>query len=451
MKTIEQIVRTIEDNFDAILSKTGIGLHDWESLLKMHPADVAAVFGYLQKSHFLKLFHNLPSEFLHEVFHMLSVELQIDALEAMSTEEIQELLNSIPSDKLIAIFQSVDTKNLERYLKCINKFKRKNLISSLESKESSAARLVNSDVFTLQSEFTIKKSIAVLQGLARDREITLEVFVIDASHKLAGYIELGDLVRNDSSTLLSNILKKCEVKIHAIADQEEVVEIFRRYDALVLPVVDKQNHFLGIISANDVLDVYAQEVDEDTYKMAGLSSSSRFYTEVPFHTIVFQRVVWLVPLLMLQSASAIFMDRFQLLPSLMLFGTMLTGTGGNVGNQSATLMVRGLTTGEFNFKNKFSILWRELRVSICTGLVLVFSTAARILLLNSNVSLKELLVICLTLFSIIVTSTLVGAYFPIFLERFKIDPAHAAAPFIATVMDIVGILIYCGIASWVLG
>lgn len=456
MKLIEQLAASIKSNLaNVLLQDSHEGQQLWKTLIERHPAEIALVFSFLREDTFIPLFLKFERSLGEKVFEKLGVDEQVALVEALEDDYVAEILNEISADKVIAIFECLPESDLEKFLKLTHKKKRRSLISSLECKPDSAGRLVDSEAFSLQSEFTIKKSIAILQGLKRSEDIPPKVFVVDAGHHLVGYVKLSDLVRNKPEQTLSEILRPIDVFVNAHDDQETVVELFQRYEVLVMAVEDNQGHFLGTISASEIIDVVQEEMTEDSFKMSGLSPARRGYLETPFITVVRQRVMWLVPLLMLQSVSAFVMHFFghtiDQNKILTWFLTMLVGTGGNVGNQSATLMVRGLVTGEINMKNKFDVFFREIRVAFVTGLILVAASFIRVFLFTKSSTLPSLAAICLSLFTIVLSSAFLGTFIPIMLDKFGIDPANSAAPFISTLMDIIGVSIYCLIASLILG
>lgn len=455
MKAVEELASQVRDNFSCVLSQeTEQGQHLWKILTRKHPAEIAQVFSFLKEEFFIPIFSKLDRPLGEKVFEKLNVDEQADLLENLEEDRVAEILNVLSPDKVISIFEYLPEEDLEKYLKLTHKKKRRNLISLLGCQPDSAGRLANSEALSLHSEFTVKKSIGVLQGLKKAEDVPPKVFVVDCSHHLLGHVKLSDLVKNKPTKTLAEILRPVEVVVNAHDDQETVVELFKRYEVLVMAVKDDEGHFLGSISASEILDVAEEEATEDSYKMSGLSPAKRVYMEMPFSTVVYQRVQWLVPLLLFQSVSALVMNFFgktiETNQILTFFLTMLVGTGGNVGNQSATLMVRGLVTGEINIKNKFDVLVREFKVAICTGIILVGVSMVRVFLTPSS-TLPSMAAICLSLFAIILSSAFLGTFIPMALDKLGIDPANSAAPFISTLMDIIGVLIYCLIASLILG
>ena len=360
----------------------------------------------------------------------------------------------MPTDDITTILENVPDKDLERYLMLTNKQRRERILSSLKSDEKSAGRILNSDVLILHKELTIKKVISLLQQLDHhDAEILPRQYVVSAELKLVGFIALNDLLKHPADTKIQAILKPIDVKALVTDHQEDVVNLIRHYGLVSIPVTDENNHFLGVITTNDILDVIEEEQTEDSYKMSGIANIEHSYVNADFFTIVVQRCKFLVPLLLFQSVSQLIIHRFDaVLTAFELIGflTMLTGTGGNVGNQSTTVFVRGLATGEINRKNKLDVLFREVFIALAIGLVLVFSACFRIMLFG-NRHLPSVFAVSLSLFVIVLSSVFLGTIIPVLLDYYDVDPAHSAAPILSTLMDVVGITIYCLIASFILG
>ena len=226
------------------------------------------------------------------------------------------------------------------------------------------------------------------------------------------------------------------------------------YGLLSAPVVDEHNHFLGVVTADDIVDVVEEEASEDVYKMSGLAPVEHSYFQTSFKSLFFQRSMWLGSLLLLQSISGIILNKYQTLIEghimLSFFLTMLIGTGGNAGNQSATLVIRGLATGEISRKNAIRVLLREFGMSLFLAAVLFGASFARIYMFYPSRTI-EALAISASLFLIVSMSMVLGTFIPFMLERLNVDPAHSAAPFLATLMDVLGIIVYCAICSRILG
>ncbi|KKP25550.1 MAG: magnesium transporter [candidate division TM6 bacterium GW2011_GWE2_31_21] len=351
------------------------------------------------------------------------------------------------------LFDLLSDEQVKEYLRLLQKEHRKQVISLLNFDPKSAGGIMNSEIFTLSQDISIKQGVALMQRLSTDQEYVDRIYITDRNNKLTGYIKIEDLVLNKPQTLISDIFHQNELIINVHEDQEIVANQMKHYDLLSVPVVDNENNFLGIITADESMDVIEEEASEDVYKMSGLGSVDQTYFQTPFWRLIWQRSFWLITLLILQSASSFVLSSYEKLITqnaiLFFFLNMLIGTGGNAGNQSGALVIRGLSTGEIHRKNGLKVLFREFRVAIIIALFLAVIGFERVYLTRHN--LIAAVVISISLSAIVVVSIFLGTLLPLLLERLNIDPAHAAAPFLATLMDIIGISIYCIIASKILG
>lgn len=454
MLRIKKILFQIENNIETVINQdTILGQDLWKLLLQQHPADIATLLDKLEDQHQSELFIKLPENIAIETFEDSSVITQSKILITLDPEKATNILKNISTEKLTELFENLSDEDLKTYLKLLQKKQRSQIISRLSFEPQTAGRIMNSDVISLQKDFTVSKSINILQRLEEKKDLLQRIYVTDRENRLVGYINLDDLVLNRPETLLANIIHPNEICINTNEDQEDVANQMQHYSLLSAPVIDKQNHFLGVITAEDLYQVIQQEASEDVYKMSGISPTSHSYFDTSIWQLIWQRSPWLVGLLLLQSISSFILSGFKNVVDkyfiVSMFLTMLIGTGGNAGNQSSTLVIRGLATGEMNRKNGFLVLLREFWVSILISLILVCVSFVRVYLFTHH--LINAFVVSLTLFIIIILSMFLGTLIPLLLERFNLDPAHSAAPFLATLMDVLGVLIYCIVVSKILG
>lgn len=454
MLLIKKILLQIENNIETIISEdSGLGKDLWHILLQQHPADVAMLIGQLAFGYQLKLFKKLPLEFAVKVFEKIPEEVQANVLVNLDSEVATVILKAIPVDKLTDLFDYLSDEDLEKYLKLLHSKQRNQIISLLSFDPSSAGGRMRSDVMTLQDNFTVKRSIELLQRLSPTQEIMHRIYVTNAENIVVGFVTLDKLVLSKPDILLSKIMEKNELLVYVDEDQEDIVHQMEHYELVCAPVVDKEHHFLGVITADDVYEIIKEEGSEDVYKMSGLSPMEHSYFATPWWMLIRQRLPWLIGLLLLQSFSSLILSSYGTLINqyaiITFFLTMLVGTGGNAGNQSATLVIRGLATKEITRQNGIKILIREFGMSLIMAGILAVVGFVRVWFTAH--ALLYAVVISFSLFLIVITSVLMGAFIPILLERLGIDPAHSATPFLATLMDILGVLIYCFICSRFLG
>jgi magnesium transporter len=454
MLRIKKILFQIENNIESIIKEdTALGRDFWKILLEQHHADIAMLISKLDAPHRVALFKKLPRDLSIKVFEKVAEPVQAELLVTLDIEHAGSILKNMPVDELTDLFDHLSDENLEKYLKLLQSKQRNKIISLLTFNPRSAGGRMNSDVLTLQKDFTVRKSVELLQRIGQQKVLTQRLYVTTSDNVLVGYITLDKLVLNKPETSLSSILNKNEFVVYVGEDQEDVANQMHHYGVMVAPVVDKQQQFLGVITADDVFDIIKQEGSDDVYKMFGLIPVQHSYFATPVWQMVWQRGIWLVGLLLFQSFSSAVLASYDSLLSkysiISIFLTMLIGTGGNAGNQSATLVIRGLTTKEMSRNNAFKVLFREFGVALIMACVLICVGFVRVYF--SHHDLLSAIAISFSLFLIVIVSIISGSLIPLILDRFNIDPAHSAAPFLATLMDILGVIIYCFVCSKILG
>lgn len=443
----------LEPIIDEVLSqKTLRGKQGWAELCLAHPSDIADLVEHISTRMQHKLFAKLPLDVAAKTFDRLENLEQVAILRKLKNEQAAHILKHMHADDLVDLLEHLKDSEVKTYLKLLQKHQRSRILSLLSFDSKSAGGIMNSEVFTLSNNLTVKNSIGLLQRISPGTEIRYRIYVTNSDGILVGHTTLDKLVVNKPDTPLKKLIVKNEVAIHASEDQEIAVQKMTHYGVLSAPVVDERKHFLGIITADDVLDVLEEEASEDVYRMSGVGHVEHSYFETSGWTMLLQRSKWLVGLLLFQSVSSFIMQRYdQMLADhviISLFLTMLIGTGGNAGNQSATLVIRGLATGEIGRRRRLAVLVREFGLSIAIATLLCGISFGRVWLMHGN--LPAALAISASLFCIVTASMFLGTLIPLTLHRLGVDPAHSAAPFLATLMDILGIVIYCSICSWIL-
>ena len=454
MLAIKKILFQVENNIDAVISEESVlGKDLWQILLSQHPADIAMLVSKLDDERQLALFKKLPKDKSLRVFRKLPQQQQAFVLVDLDLDQATQILKNMPADELTDLFDFLSDEDLEKYLKLLQSKQRNQILSLLSFNPRSAGGRMNSDVVTLNKEFTVRRSVELLQRLSHTKTVMQRIYATNKDNVLVGYVTLDKLVLSKPDTPLAQILSPNELVVSVDEDQELVANQMHHYGLLYVPVVDKHNHFLGVITADDVFEIIREEGSEDVYKMFGLLPADQGYFTTPLSRLVFQRSVWLVGLLIFQSLSSMILSSYNEMLSkytiIAVFLTMLIGTGGNAGNQSATVVIRGLTTREMSRRNMMRVFFREISISVLMSMILMAVAFVRVYW--SCADLLSALVISISLFLIVLTSMSLGALIPIMLERFDIDPAHSAAPFLATLMDVLGVLIYCFVCSKLLG
>ncbi len=448
----EKLLAEIKDNIDIVITKESVlGESLWQAFIELHPADIANFLGTITKNDAQLLFANLPKQIKIDVFEGLSDLVQGTVLEAMSDQEKVDAFRSLPADELTDLFDRLSDEDLKKYLALLHKDVREQVLSLLQFEPDSAGGIMTTDVLTLMKDFTVKQSIKLLQHVQPNREIHQQIYVVDKEHNLLGYIRLESLVLHRPEELIESFMKKNELVVRADEDQEKVAKDMVHYGLTTAPVVSNTNKFLGVISSEELVDVLVEEATEDVQRMASLPPMKYPYFDIPFLRIVYLRSYVLVALLIAELFSGNLLRSYSHIVKFGILGSflpMLISAGGNSGSQTSAVVIQGLASGEIAFSNMFRLLWREFYVSgLCASILGVISFARAYFVGGSFV---ECLAISLSLVIIVLLSSILGSIIPFILRRFNIDPAFSAGPFLATLMDILGIVIYCRVSDFLL-
>lgn len=438
-------------HFDEVVHrKTEIGKALRVQLEMLHPADISSFLSMVDEDEYRRLFLSFSPELQLEVFKELSDPRKALYLSFLEDRELRYILMHLSVDELTDFFDELTDEQLERYLHLLQKKERDQVVSVLQSAEDSAGRHMDVDVLALISDFTVAKSIQLLQRLQPDQELHRRIFVTTREGHLEGHILLEDLVLKRPETRLASILRPNEFVAEVGEDREEIARKMMHYNVMTAPVVDESGAFLGIIPSDELVDIIEEESSEDIYRMATMSPIKDAYFETSFWKLLWQRSSILIVLLFAQSISSTIIGYYELLLAgfLMQFTTMLVSTGGNTSSQTSALAIQGLATGEIDDQNLTRFIRREFVMSIALGAILAFMSFIRIAIWHSDI--HRTVAVSVSLFAIVVISMMLGSCIPLILRKMNIDPAHAAGPLLTTLMDIIGLFVYCVIASWIL-
>ena len=434
----------IQNNISDVIAQEGpLGVRLWHELLKTHPVDIAQLFKGLSKSHAIVLYKALPTSIQLDLFHELQDRLKVHILSALDDQEQVEAFQSLSTDQLTDLFDIFSDEELKRYLDSLNKRVREKVIKKLKFEPESAAGIMHTDVITLMEDFTVEKSIQLMQRLRPSKDVHQLIFVVNKDHRLVGFVYLEDLIFNKPNVRISSFMHANELVANAHEDRESIAKKMVHYGVTTVPVIGNDDIFLGVISGDTLVDVLVEEASEDVQKMAAMAPLKRPYFETPFFQSVYERSYILVVLLLAGSISTTIMRFYEttLTEMLLFFVPMLTSVGGNTSNQTSAVAICGMVSGEFDHSTVKSFLRREFLMATCLSLILGATAFTRVYLTSGVI--WESLVVSFTLAIIVLVSVVLGSAMPFILKRFNIDPAFSAGPFLATIMDIIGILIYC--------
>jgi magnesium transporter len=415
---------------------------------KTHPADIAHLFRYLDQKE-QRVFFNLieDSETAASVLSELDHGTGAQLLEKIDTETITGILQEMPYDDAVDIIRNMPEEKAEEILQIMEDEHSDEIEELLKYGEDTAGGIMATEIFSLREDMTVKEAVAALQE-AKDVEMVFYVYVTDEHNHLVGVLSLRNLLTVPPSTRLRNIMTTDVISVRTDMDQEEVAHLVAKYDILAIPVVDEGNKLMGIITVDDVIDVMRQEATEDMFKMAGASEEELLYGYKSFK-IARLRLPWLVTNLFGGVITGYLMWRFKVtlkeVIALISFIPVITGMGGNVGGQSATIVVRGFATGRIDFSTLRQVFYKEVRVGLIMGTVCGTVTGLIAFFWHHNPYLG--LVVGLAMVTAMTVAASMGVIATSFFKKIGIDPAIASSPFVQTANDITGILIYFGTAT----
>ncbi|MFO7996143.1 MAG: magnesium transporter [Dehalococcoidia bacterium] len=423
-----------------------------ERLSDSEPTDVADLLASVPIDEAVIAFRLLPKSLAISVFDYMDGVFQNQLLEAFSDQAARNFLEAMPPDDRAELLDEVPAKVARRLLQILSPDQRRVTMQLLGYEEGTAGREMTPLFVDLHEDMTVSQALERVRRLAIDRETVYECYVMDRRRHLIGTVSLKDLVIADPDARVSDIMKPDPSFVSTHADREEAARELREHDLLAIPVVDAEQRLVGIITHDDVADIVEQEATEDIYRFGAVPGTERSYFASRIFDVVRRRAVWLLLLTLASIVTAyIIAGQEEFLAEIVIlaaFVPLLIATGGNVGAQSATVVIRGLATGEVTPRRALSVILREAGIGAILGAVLGMVALGLAFVLGGD--LRVAAVVGTTLVSLSVIATLLGGALPFVFRLLKIDPALVSAPFITTVMDICGVLLYFGIAHIVL-
>ena len=449
---------TIESTLEALVEgKKYSTLRD--ILVTMNPADVAAVFEDLDEAALPLLFRLLPKELAAETFVEMEPDLQELLIHGFSDTELKEVVDELYVDDAVDLVEEMPANVVKRILRSADPDTRRMINEILRYPEDSAGSIMTTEFVSLRPQMSVEEAIKRIRRTGVDKETINTCFVTDKS-QLIGLMSLRTLILSDPDDRIEEIMETNVISVTTDQDQEEVAQMLSKYNFTTLPVVDRENRLVGIVTVDDAMDVLEEETTEDIEMMAGMSPSERPY----LHTGVWEtwksRVPWLLILMLSATFTGLIINHFedQLAACIVLssFIPMLSGTGGNSGTQASVAIIRGLALGEIEMNDLWQVIWKEIRVSVLCGICLAAANFVKMLLvdnllLHNGVTPMVALVVCLTLICVVFIAKLVGCSLPILANKIGLDPAVMASPFITTIVDVLSLVVYFRIACALLG
>ncbi len=423
-------------------------------LIPVQPVDIAEAIEELPESMQAIAFRLLGKGEAIQVYEYLDSTVQQSLIEKFKRQEVLDIVDKMSPDDRARLFDELPAKVVSRLLPHLSTQEREATNLLLGYKEHTAGRIMTPEYIALKETFTVSQTLERIRNLANASEIVYYLYVTDFSRRLIGIVSLRDLVISYPDTKLSNIIVKDVVYCDTDTDREAVARLIQRYDLLALPVVDREQRLVGVVTVDDVIDILEEETTEDIYALGGLQSDGDNYFQTNLLLVVRKRIVWLLVLLLTNTVTGSIIqsqeDVLEKMAILAAFMPLLTGTGGNVGAQSSTVVIRGLNTDEITNLGPIKVIFREGLAGIVLGILLgILATIWTYFLFNGILSVALSVGISLVIISTL--ASISGSALPFLFQSFGLDPALMSAPFITTVVDVLGVLIYFKIARIILG
>jgi magnesium transporter len=426
------------------------------------PVDLAELISDLPENEQAILFRLLPKDVATETFEYLDIDAQQNLLNALTQKDVTHILNSMSADDRTALLEELPGTVVQELLKLLSFKEFKIAKTLLAYAEGSVGRLMSPDYLSVKKDWDINQVLEYIRTFGHDSETLNVIYAVDDHGKLISEILARDLLLSLPDRKVSDIVSDEDkiITLTATQDQQDALEAFKRYDTVALPVVDSNGYLIGIVTVDDMLDVAEEEETEDIQKFGGIEALDEPYIDVPLPQLVRNRAVWLIVLfigeMLTASAMSYFEDELARAIVLATFIPLIISSGGNSGSQAATLIIRSLSLGEITIHDWWRVMKREILSGLMLGSLLGCIGFIRVLfwaLILDHYSTQWLLIgvtVGISLVGIVLLGTLAGSMLPILLKRLGLDPATSSAPFVATLVDVTGIVIYFSVASLLL-
>lgn len=419
------------------------------TLQDMNVVDVAEFFEEMADDpRMVIVFRLLPKDMSAEVFSYLDHDLQRKIVEGISDRELAIILDDLFMDDTVDFIEEMPAYIVKRVLKMADNETRKQINQMLMYPEDSAGSIMTIEFMELDGDWSVRRAIDEVRRQSADKESISTLFVTDGKRKLEGVISLRDVLIGKDSQRIDELMERDVISVNTHADQEQCVDLFKKYDLVSMPVVDNENRLVGLITIDDVMDVMEEETTEDIYKMAAMEPVEDSYISSGVFTLARKRVVWLIILMLSATVTGEIINQYQaaLATNVLLvsFIPMLMDTGGNSGSQASVSVIRSLTLGEVGFNDILKIIWKEFRVSLIVGAVVAVINFLRVIIMYKDAIVG--LVVSLTLFCVVIVAKFVGCTLPLIATKLKLDPALMASPIITTIVDAIAMLFFFNIA-----
>src|SRR6266446_4760417 len=426
------------------------------------PADVAEVILDLPENDQVIIFRVLPHSLAADVFEYLDVDAQQQLLRAMAHEQVVAILNEMSPDDRTALLEELPSAAARQLIRLLTPEERNVAQALLGYPEGSVGRLMTPDLVAVDSDWTVKDVLSYIREHGQDSETLNVIYVIDDRGKLLDDIRIREFLLKPLETKVSDLMDENFVALNVTDSQEEAVNVFRKYDRTVLPVLDSGGVLVGLVTIDDMLDVAEEEATEDIQKFGGMEAMEEPYMRIPLWRMVRKRATWLVVLFLGEMLTASAMANYQGAIAkavvLALFLPLIISSGGNSGSQASMLIIRAMALGEVTLRDWWQVMRKELQAGLFLGAILGVIGVVRVgawAIVGEQYLHQQpygahwplvALTVGIALVGVVLWGTLSGSMLPFILRRVGADPAASSAPFVATLVDVTGLIIYFSIA-----
>ncbi len=431
-----------------------------ERLNEMPEFDVAEFLSSLEDNRMPMLFRLLSKERAAEVFANLEAPDQERIINSITDSELAGIVEELYVDDAVDMMEELPANVVKRVMRTATAETRNLINQYLHYPENSAGSIMTAEFVDLKKYMSVKEAFARIRRIGEDKETIYICFVTSAHRKLEGIVTVKDLLLADPDTVIEDLMDRNVIYAVTTEDQESVSEKFSDYDLMAMPVVDKENRLVGIVTVDDIIDVMEQEATEDIQLMAGMTPSDKPYLRTRITEFWRNRIPWLLFLMLSATFTSMILTSFEdmlaVQAGLVAFIPMLMGTGGNSGAQASTAVIRSLSLGDVEPRDVLRVMWTEWRVAFLCGLTLGVVNFGKMLLVdgmllgNGNVTVAVAATVSLSIVFIVMFAKVVGSFLPIAAEEIGVDPAVMANPLISTLTDAVSLLIYIYVAKLIL-
>ena len=429
-------------------------------ITQMNEVDIAELIDEATPEQAVIIFRLLPKQLAAEAFAYMDSDTRERLVVVLADRELRLVMQELFVDDVASMLEEMPASVVKKMLKATSPEDRREINRILQYPEDSAGSVLTTECVRLKASMTVADAFEYIRAYGPDKETIYTCYVTDDNRNLQGVLTVKDLLLAKATDIVGELMETNVISAHTTDDQEEVAKTFTKYDFSALPVVDKENRLVGIITVDDIVDVIEQEATEDIEKMAAILPGDKPYLKTGVFETVKSRIPWLVLLMFLATFTGMIITSFEnsLAGSIALtaFIPMIMNTGGNSGSQSSVAIIRSLALDDIEFKDIGRIIFKETRVSLVCGIILAVANFGKIILvdnliMNSGISTEVAIVVCITLLVTVVAAKIIGCTLPLLAKVCRLDPAVMASPFITTIVDAISLFVYFQIASAILG